>query len=287
MCIARSVGKSGSNDLTDVLLFQILFNLNIRHFPDPMPDKLDPDGRIGPKTIAAISSFETKVMKLPGSDGMLAPGDATVKALLAGLAPGPSKEKLSVVMPRALPEKIDLYFEPLVAGMKKYQITTPLRMAHFVSQLAHETASFLYAEEIADGSAYEGRRDLGNTQPGDGKRFKGRGLIQLTGRANYTQYHQDCGVDCVNHPELVATDPFVGVEVACWYWDKRKINQLADADDVKAVTKAINGGFNGLDDRVQYLGRAKAVLGIGTDAAASAGTQRATGEARPKRPSRK
>jgi len=262
MCLVRSVGKSGRNDLTDVMVFQILFNLNLPRFPAPKPAKLDPDGRIGPKTLEAIKSFETRVMKLASSDELLAPGDATVAALLAGLPPGPSKEKLRVVMPRALQSKIDLYYDPLVAGMKKYAITKPLRIAHFVSQLAHETASFLYAEEIADGSAYEGRADLGNTQPGDGKRFKGRGLIQLTGRANYTQYKKDSGVDCIANPAVVAKDPFVAVDVACWYWDKRKINRLADADDVKAVTKAINGGYNGLDDRIEYLGRAKAVLGV-------------------------
>jgi putative chitinase len=146
--------------------------------------------------------------------------------------------------------------------MKKYSITTPLRMAHFVAQIAHETASFLYAEEIADGSAYEERTDLGNTVAGDGKRFKGRGLIQLTGRANYAQYGKDCGFDCVADPDRVAEDPLVAVDVACWYWNKRKINRLADADDVKAVTKAINGGYNGLDDRMEYLARAKGVLGL-------------------------
>jgi len=262
MCLVRTVGNSGRNDLTDVMVFQILFNLNIPRFPEPKPVRLEPDGRIGPNTLEAIRSFETRVMKLAGSDSMLAPGDATVKALLAGLPSGPSKEKLSVVMPRALPSRIDRYYEPLVAGMKKYSITTPLRMAHFVSQIAHESASFLYAEEIADGTAYERRIDLGNSQPGDGRRFKGRGLIQLTGRANYTQYARESGVDCVAHPEVVATDPFIGVDVSCWYWDRRRINALADADDVKAVTKAINGGYNGLDDRIEYLGRAKAVLGI-------------------------
>ena len=262
MCIVKSVGQSGRNDLTDVMVFQILFNLNIGRFPDPKPAKLSPDGKIGPNTINAIKSFETTVMKLASSDGMLAPGDATVEALLQGLPAGPSKEKLSVVMPRALPAKIDLYYDPLVAGMKKHDITSNLRMAHFIAQIGHETASFLFAEEIADGSAYEGRVDLGNTQKGDGKRFKGRGLIQLTGRANYAAYSKDSGVDYVAKPELVASDPFVAVDVACWFWNTHGINKLADEDDVKAVTKRINGGFNGLDDRIEYLIRAKAVLGI-------------------------
>lgn len=262
MCIAKSVGVSGRNDLADVLIFQLLFNLNIPRFPDPKPARLKPDGKIGPRTIKAIQAFETTIMELQASDGMLAPGDATVKALLAGLPPGPSKEKLSLVMPRALNDRITLYYDPLVASMKKRSITTSRRMAHFIAQIGHETASLRYAEEIADGSAYEGRLDLGNTQPGDGRRFKGRGLIQLTGRANYTEYSRDTGIDYVSKPHLVASDPFVAVDVACWYWHKRKINALADRDDVKAVTKAINGGYNGLDDRVEYLGRAKAVLGL-------------------------
>jgi putative chitinase len=87
-------------------------------------------------------------------------------------------------------------------------------------------------------------------------------LIQLTGRTNYTAYSKDCGVDYVKNPTAVCSDPFVCVDVAGWYWNKRKINELADKDDVKAVTKAVNGGYNGLDDRMDYLSRAKAVLGI-------------------------
>jgi putative chitinase len=262
MPISRSVGRTAQNELTDVLLVQILLNLNRHRFPDPQPQLLKTDGRIGPGTIGAIERFETLVMKQPESDGTLVPGDATIRALLEGLPPGPTKEKLEVVMPRALPEKIELLYEPLVKAMNKYEITTALRAAHFIAQVGHETASFLYMEEIASGSAYEGRTDLGNTQLGDGKRFKGRGLIQLTGRANYTAYSKDCGIDYVANPTAVSADPFVCVDVACWYWSKRKISELADRDDVKAVTKAVNGGFNGLDDRIDYLNRAKAVLGI-------------------------
>ncbi|MDH4062949.1 MAG: hypothetical protein OEW19_01015, partial [Acidobacteriota bacterium] len=89
---------------------------------------------------------------------------------------------------------------------------------------------------------------------------KGRGLIQLTGRANYTAYSKDTGIDYVSSPQKVATDPFVATDVACWFWARNTLNALADRDDVKAVTKRINGGYNGLDDRVEYLGRAKAVL---------------------------
>lgn len=262
MCIVKSVGREGQNELIDVMVFQTLFNFNLHRFSSPKPSKLKIDGRIGPKTIKAIEKFEETVMKLKLSDGMIVPGDSTMQALLKGLPSGPSKEKLSVVMPRALPSEIQRYYEPLVKGMKRYEITKPLRIAHFIAQIGHETASFLYAEEIADGSDYEGRTNLGNTQLGDGKRFKGRGLIQLTGRANYTEYSKDSGKDCVSNPRQVATDPFVAVDVACWFWDKNSLNKLADKDDVKAVTKRVNGGYNGLDDRIEYLDRAKAALGI-------------------------
>ena len=262
MPIVRSVGVAGSNDLTDVLVFQLLFNMNLPHFSAPVPKKLGTDGRIGDKSLKAIEAFETRVMGLAESDRMIAPGDATIKALLKGLPKGPSPEKLQLVMPRALADRVSRYYEPLVAGMTRYKITTDLRMAHFIAQLAHESASFRYTEELASGEAYEGRRDLGNTQPGDGKRFKGRGLIQLTGRANYAEYSKSTGVDYVAKPQLLSTDPFAAVDVACWFWNSRKLNALADADDVKAVTRRINGGYNGLDDRIQYLTRAKAVLGL-------------------------
>jgi putative chitinase len=268
MCIVKSVGQGGANDLADVRIFQILFNANVTRFPDPQPAALKPDGRIGPSTLKAIEKFETVVMKLSASDSLIVPGDTTMAALLKGLPAGPSKEKLSIIMPGALPARIDRYYDPLVAGMTKYEINTPLRIAHFLAQIAHESASFLYSEEIASGSAYEGRADLGNTQAGDGVRFKGRGLIQLTGRANHTSYSKDTGIDYVAKPQLLATDPFVAVDVSCWFWNKHKISKMADADDVIAVSKTINGvnrktGLpNGIDDRISFLVRAKALLGL-------------------------
>ena len=262
MCIKSSVGASGKNDLIDVMIIQILLNLNAERFPAAALTKLKPDGRIGPNTLKAIDRFEIGVMKLPASDQMIVPGDATLQALLDGLPAGPSKEKLGVVMPRAVPKKIDLYFDPLVAGMRKYKITSPLRIAHFIAQLAHESASFLYTEELASGAAYEGRQDLGNTRPGDGPRYKGRGLIQLTGRANYAAYSRDAGVDYLAKPQLLASDANASVDVACWFWNKKGLNKLADQDDVRAITKCINGGFNGIDERIDYLWRGKAVLGL-------------------------
>jgi putative chitinase len=262
MPIAYSVGRGGRNDLADVAVVQILLNVNAPRLGARLPAPLDTDGRIGPKTLDAIAAFETAVMGQPESDSLVAPGDATIRALLAGLPPGPTKEKLAVVLPRAMPSSIDKFFDPLVQGMTRYGITSDLQMAHFIAQIGHESASFLYMSEIADGSAYEGRKDLGNTQPGDGRRFKGRGLIQLTGRANYEKYSKYTGIDYVENPERLATDPFACVDAACWFWKDRGVDRLAELDDAKAVTKRINGGYNGLDDRLSNLFRAKAVLGL-------------------------
>jgi putative chitinase len=147
----------------------------------------------------------------------------------------------------------------------EFALNTELRQAHFLAQLAHESAGFRTTVEYASGAAYEGRADLGNTQPGDGVRFKGRGLIQLTGRANYAAASKALGVDFVKNPALAAQFPHA-IRVAGWYWSTRKLNALADADNVRAVTKKINGGHNGLEDRERYLARAKKVL-VSTEAA--------------------
>lgn len=129
-----------------------------------------------------------------------------------------------------------------------------LRLIHFLAQLAHESGNFRYMEEIASGAAYEGRKDLGNTQAGDGKRYKGRGPIQLTGRANYRKYGQQLGIDFENNPDIVAL-PSVGLLVACKFWSDNGLNTLADKDDVLTITRRINGGTNGLADRKAHLAK--------------------------------
>jgi len=136
-----------------------------------------------------------------------------------------------------------------------------LRLAHFIAQVAHESGGFVYMEEIASGAAYEGRADLGNTQAGDGKRYKGRGPLQLTGRANYREYGQALGIYFEEHPDIVAY-PSIGLHVACEYWKRKGLNALADMDDVTAITKKVNGGLNGFDDRKSKLAKAKGLIGI-------------------------
>lgn len=138
-------------------------------------------------------------------------------------------------------------------------LVSELRLAHVLAQLGHESDGFNAMEEYASGHAYEGRGDLGNTQPGDGKRYKGRGPIQVTGRDNYRRYGRKLGVDLERRPEL-ASAPSIGLMVSCAYWTDRGLNALADRDDIKAITRKINGGLNGLADRVDRLAVAKALL---------------------------
>lgn len=133
------------------------------------------------------------------------------------------------------------------------------RLAHFLAQLVHESGSFRYMEELASGAAYEGRADLGNTQPGDGVRYKGRGPIQITGRSNYRVFGRKIGVDIERHPEIAAI-PSIGLHLALEYWRNRDLNRWADADDIETITRKINGGLNGLADRKTQLAKIKALM---------------------------
>jgi predicted chitinase len=143
-------------------------------------------------------------------------------------------------------------------------ISTCRRAAAFMAQVAHESGGLQYFEELASGAAYEGRSNLGNTQPGDGKRYKGRGPIQLTGRANYTAAAKDLGLDVVNNPESVCF-PSVGFKTTAWFWKRNKLNTYCDSEDFKELTRRINGGYNGLADRQERWAKAKAVLGCKSD----------------------
>ena len=138
---------------------------------------------------------------------------------------------------------------------KKFNITTNLRLAHFLSQCAHESGNFKFVVELASGKAYEGRKDLGNVNPGDGVKFKGRGLIQCTGRTNYKKFSDFIGEDCVANPDLVATK--YPLASAAFFFDSNKLWSICDkgADDatVTAVTKRVNGGTIGLADRIKHF----------------------------------
>jgi putative chitinase len=147
----------------------------------------------------------------------------------------------------------------LAATLESYDITSRLRIAHFLGQTCEESAGYRTTEEFASGREYEGRQDLGNTQKGDGPRYKGRGLLQLTGRANYADYGKALGVDLVNNPTLAA-QPALSLKIACEYWKRHDINADCDRDDAQAVTRKVNGGLNGLSDRIAFTQKAKTAV---------------------------
>ncbi len=260
MCISQSVGANGTNNKSDVRTVQFLLNFNIDRLLPLAP--LKTDGCIGPSTIQAITQFQRVVAGQTNPTGRIDPSDQILRQLRKAVPSVLSAPVLQALMPDATGAAITRYFHPLIEGMTANEINTPLRQAHFIAQVGHESLDFLYSEEIASGTAYEGRKDLGNINPGDGPKFKGRGLIQITGRANYTAYGQHKGRDFVTptNYELIATDTELAVDVACWFWTEHGLNALADADDVRAVTKVINGGDIGLADRQTRLNRAKCFL---------------------------
>ena len=155
---------------------------------------------------------------------------------------------------------IDRFVRPLNAAMDEFGISENVqRETAFLAQIAHESGGFRYARELASGEAYEGRADLGNTEPGDGVRFKGRGLLQITGRNNYNRVGDALGVNLIDDPSQLEY-PTLACRSAAWWWADRGLNDLADRGDFLRITKRINGGTNGWADRLALFERAKAQL---------------------------
>jgi putative chitinase len=178
-------------------------------------------------------------------------------------------DSLKQIMPRLPDAKRAAFLPPLLRALSEFAVNTPKREAAFLAQIAHESGEFKWMEELwGPTPAQKGyeppspkAKDLGNVQPGDGKRFKGRGPIQITGRANYQKYGGLLGIDLVNNPERAAT-PEVGFRVAGLFWQKNGLNELADGEMFQTITKRINGGLTGFEDRLKYYTRAKEVLGV-------------------------
>lgn len=181
-----------------------------------------------------------------------------------------TEQQLKGIMPNAPMTRVRKYLSYLNSAMEEFGIAkTKVRMAHFLAQVAHESGEMRYVKELASGKAYEGRKDLGNTQKGDGVKYKGRGFLQITGRANYTRYKAYCGYDVVNLPELLEL-PRGATRSAGWVFTRGMGVNLclyADLDNgenteevLRRITKKINGGYNGLDSRRKYLERALAAL---------------------------
>ena len=178
-----------------------------------------------------------------------------------------SVEQLCVIVPGLKKTKALGLAGPLNEAMPEGQINTAVRQAAFLAQIAHETGGFQWFRELGADSyfaRYDGRRDLGNTQPGDGPRYKGRGFIQITGRNNYQKAGEALGLDLLDNPQQAET-PEVGARIAVWYWGSRGLNTLADKATDEAfisITRRINGGLNGLADRRAYYARAKKAFSL-------------------------
>lgn len=168
-------------------------------------------------------------------------------------------EKLIACMPYS-GDRAPIFLECLNTAMTEFSIDSLLRQAMFLAQIAHESGSLRYTRELADGSDYEGRKDLGNTVVGDGKKFRGRGLLQVTGRTNTLA----C-LAALNRKledlEYMET-PMGASRSAAWFWYTRGLNMPADQGLFWTVSKKINGGTIGLDDRISHYVRIRRALGI-------------------------
>lgn len=201
-----------------------------------------------------------------------------------------TQEQMAEALPGVKDENIELFYEPLIAAMEEFGIDTPARMAGFLAQCAHESGNFSAVRENLNYSAdglrrvfpkyfrdvdaddyhrqpekianrvYANRMGNGDEDSGDGWRYKGRGLIQLTGKTNYTLCGEDLEVDLIAEPEYLET-PEGAARSAAWFWWKNNLNAFADKNDIVGMTKRINGGTNGLEDRKKHYFHALEALG--------------------------
>ena len=173
-----------------------------------------------------------------------------------------TRQQLLQILPNAGPVA-GVFVPVLNTAMVRYHIIGPKRVAAFIAQIGHESGQLKYVKEIwgptSAQARYEGRKDLGNTVAGDGPKYRGRGLIQITGRANYIMCGEALALDLINHPELLEK-PHHACMSAAWFWATRGLNTLADAGQFDRITRRINGGQNGAADRQTLYARALKVL---------------------------
>ena len=173
-----------------------------------------------------------------------------------------TEQQLLQIFPNA-GRQAGVFVPVLNAAMGKYGIVTRLRVAAFIAQVGHESGQLRYVREVwgptAAQAGYEGRADLGNTVSGDGSKYRGRGLIQITGRANYKACGDALGLDLISQPALLEQPQYAAMSAA-WFWATRELNTLADNGDFLKITRRINGGTNGLADRQALYEKALKVL---------------------------
>ncbi|WP_052518947.1 peptidoglycan-binding protein [Archangium violaceum] len=227
---------------------------------DPGPT----DGFFGAQTEDAVLSFQRD--KGMNADGIVDSG--TWRELGVEFqhpereepqGPGLSVEQLRTVMPNCSEMQATELLPHLNVAMHGADITTPQRQAAFLAELAFVTGQLNMLEEPDSGEQYEGREDLGNVRPGDGPRYKGRGPLLLTGRANYRAAGKALGIDLENNPEL-AVNPEVGFRVAAWFWTSRDLNQVADQGDFEEVTRRFIGRDTVLPRHRVFYRRALSML---------------------------
>jgi putative chitinase len=170
-----------------------------------------------------------------------------------------SRLQLQWIYKEANPKRVDRFLPHLNQTLEEFEINTPQRIRMFLAQIGHESGQLRYVKELASGEAYENRKDLGNTSPGDGVRYKGRGLIQITGKSNYARASLGLDLPLLEKPELLEED-LNACRSAGWFWYKNNLNSLADMGLFKEVTKRINGGYNGYADRYKLYQRALEII---------------------------
>lgn len=173
-----------------------------------------------------------------------------------------TEQQLLQILPNA-GRQAGVFVSALNTAMGRYGIVGTLRVSAFIAQVGHESGQLRYVREIwgptAQQLGYEGRADLGNIVKGDGSKFRGRGLIQITGRANYAACGEALGLDLINQPELLEQPQHAAMSAA-WFWSTRGLNTMADQKEFAKITRRINGGLTGQDDRLALYDRALKVL---------------------------
>ncbi len=217
-------------------------------------------GILGPTTRQVLMEFQ-RLNQVQVNGRM---GPTTLARLRAAVEASISLEEFRQMAPGVPDQTLRNYLPHLNASMLRADIRTDARKAAYLAQLGHESDGFNTLEEYASGADYEWREDLGNVHAGDGRRFKGRGPIQVTGRANYKTYGKKLGVDLIANPEKAATAE-VGFQIAAEYWKANGLNADADKGDFDTITRVINGGTRGREDRNRRHRQATAVLAKNAD----------------------